>query len=172
MPAQAKTVTESTTVKEIKTDFIPFIEEKRNYTIKKQKEDEIRDIGIKAAEDYEEKLKRERIAKAKLKAKIKEYIILGIMYLLLIGAIVFKVSDMTSNANETEKTNYEVTNEEPSRVYAIGKLCEVVEINESENIVTVECNENLYDFYGNGYFVGQTILCKFTEKMELVDVIE
>ena len=146
---------------EIKTDFCKSIAERRNLAIRQQ-----------VAQEYVHKCKRKRIAKAKRKERIKEKIVLYILYLILIGAIFVKISDITSNANETEKTNYEVTNEEPSRVYAIGKLCEVVEINESENIVTVECNGEKYDFYGDGYFVGQTILCKFTEKMELVDVIE
>lgn len=85
-----------TVQKEIKTDFCKPIAERRNLAIRQQ-----------AAEEYIAKCKRKRIAKANQKAKIKENIVLSILFLALIGAIVIKFSDITSNANaNTEHSTY------------------------------------------------------------------
>ena len=74
------------------------------------------------------------------------------------------VQDSECGKNYTTETQTEL-----ERVYPTERVCKVVEVNESENIVTVEYNGQLYDFYGNGFLVGETIVCKFTDKMEIVD---
>lgn len=102
MPQTKTNVNQTETVqKEIKTDFCKPIAERRNLAIREQ-----------VAQEYVNKCKRKRIAKAKRKAKIKENIVLGILYLALIGAIVIKFSDITSNANaNTEHSTYTMQGE-------------------------------------------------------------
>ena len=55
-------------------------------------------------------------------------------------------------------------------VYVTEKVCEVTEVN--TYTVTVEYKGNFYSFYGSGYSVGETIVCQFTDTMEIVGVIE
>ena len=52
------------------------------------------------------------------------------------------------------------------------KACIVTEV--SENLITVSNNGNYYSFYGNGYEVGDMVVCQFTSEMEMeiIDVIE
>ena len=45
--------------------------------------------------------------------------------------------------------------------------CIVIET--TEDIVTVEYNGNLYDFYGDGFKVGNVVMCTFTDNMEIID---
>ena len=55
-------------------------------------------------------------------------------------------------------------------VYVTERICEVTEIN--NDLITVEYNGNLYDFFGYGYEVGEQITCQFTTGMEIVGVVE
>lgn len=135
MSTQTKTQeAETTEIREIKTDFARAIHERRELAIRNQR-----------AQAYSNKCKSKKIAKANRKQKIKDNIILGILYIVLITAIVMK-----------------------SGLIGSFKECEIIGIN--GNTVTVEYNGQLYDFYGNGYSVGETITCKFTNNMKLVEV--
>ena len=121
------------------------------------------------AEKYLTKCKAKRIAKAKRKAKIKETIVLTLLWTILGLALVIKCSNaIISNANDLQYKNTIET--EISREYPIEAICEIVEVNETENIVTVEYNGEKYSFNGNRFFVGEKILCKFTQDMELADI--
>ena len=55
-------------------------------------------------------------------------------------------------------------------VYVTERICEVEAIN--NDLITVEYNGNFYDFFGYGYEEGQTIICQFTNSMEIVGVVE
>lgn len=55
-------------------------------------------------------------------------------------------------------------------IYITERVCEVYEIN--DDLITVEYQGNLYDFFGDGYEVGETIVCQFTDAMEIVGVVE
>ena len=156
-----KTQTETKTMqaqKEIKTDFIKMIAERRNLAIRQ-----------KAAQEYIAKCKNKRIAKAKRKAKIKEVLVLTTLWVVLGLLLVFKCSyEIIRNANDLHYENTVET--EISREYPVEAICEIVEVDETENIVTIEYNGEEYSFNGDRFFVGEKILCKFTQNMELVDV--
>jgi hypothetical protein len=93
--------------------------------------------------------------------------------LLIVICVFMIVAIYHSNANVQDNEggrNYTTEIQtEPERVYPTEIVCKVVEVNESENIVTVEYNGQRYDFYGNDFLVGETIVCKFTDNMEIVD---
>lgn len=54
--------------------------------------------------------------------------------------------------------------------YVTEAMCRVVKV--SDDSITVKHNGELYDFYGNGFSVGQRVECKFkhTTEMQLVNV--
>ena len=106
-----------------------------------------RTIQIEKAKAYSNKLKRKRIAMIKKIKKIVKKIIKGIAIVIL-GVVLLMESGIIGNF----------------------KRCKIVEIN--GDTVTVEHKGELYAFYGDGYVVGKTIICKFTKDMELVGIVE
>lgn len=151
-----------TTQKELKLDGVILCQRK----MKALKELEERTIP---AEKYLAKCKAKRIAKKKRKAKIKEVLVLTTLWVTLGLLLVFKCSyEIIRNANDPHYENTVET--EINREYPVEAICEIVEVDETENIVTVEYNGEEYSFNGDRFFVGEKILCKFTQNMELVDV--
>ena len=93
MATEAKTTIKSE-VKEIKTDFVPYIR-MRNELAKRDER----------AKKYSDRCERKRIAKAKRKQKIKENVALFFVYAFLIAVAVVKFGNVT-NANSTENTEH------------------------------------------------------------------
>ena len=88
--------------KEIKTDFCKAINERRNLAVREEK-----------ANKYIAKCKQRKRAKAKRKERIKETIVLTLLYTILGLALVCKLSGVViSNANEnTEQHTYSMQGE-------------------------------------------------------------
>lgn len=149
----------------------------------REKEEKERQKEISKAEEYVFKCERKRIERAKRKEKIKYRI--AILSLIVSMALIYilEVKDIPSR-NSNEEPHYESyekyeTTSEPSHIVPTKRVCKVIEVKEvvevnndsvkTKNIVTVDYNGNNYSFEGDGYFVGETIRCSFTDNMEIVD---
>ena len=124
---------------EIKTDMIVMVN--RNYELKKQ----------------------QRIAK-EIKRK---NIISGVVCTTTLAALFMLLLYSKANADYT----YTIASENNSGIhyeYVTDRVCTVTEI--SDDIVTVETrNGNLYEFYGDGYEVNDTVVCTFNSANEIID---
>ena len=121
-------------------------------------------------EKYEQKLKereeRRKQRKEEIKTNIVCYLILMIgfvLFFLIIGKCEIDLDSQTQN--ETYTTEIQT---EPERVYPTERICKVVKVNKVENIITVEHDGQQYHFDGDGFLVGETIVCKFINT-EIVD---
>ena len=73
----------------------------------------------------------------------------------------------------TEKTTTEtetVVEETTTEITTADFECIIREV--VGDTITVEYQDNLYSFYGDGYSKGQKVICTFTDKMEIVDASE
>lgn len=112
--------------------------------------------------------KRKATAKKYLnkRAKRKKEIFSNLVAILLFVALIIGVCIKIYNT----EYRYAISSETENYIYVTEKLCEVV--NTNENITTVSYNGNEYNFYGNGFKNGEEIICQFTDKMEIIGVIE
>ena len=55
-------------------------------------------------------------------------------------------------------------------IYITEKICKVEEID--GDYITVSYKGNEYDFFGDGYEIGEEIICQFTDTMEIVGVVD
>lgn len=115
----------------------------------------------------------ESVAKRKAKAKKTRRMEIGFNVGMIV-AILLLVGGMFAKALTTENSYYKRTSERQPNgnyyVYVTERICEVVEIN--NDLITVEYKGDLYDFFGDGYTVGDKIVCQFTKGMEIVGVTE
>lgn len=128
-----------------------------------------RNKQIRAAKAYSEKIKAK--AKKCYKEGVAFIIATLFAFLSLVAGIYIK-----ANIDEVPYAEgyYMETDEQQSNgtyfVYVTERICEVTEIN--NDLITVEYNGNLYDFFGYGYEIGEQITCQFTTGMEIVGVVE
>ena len=113
----------------------------------------------------------EYIAECRERKEKRQDTIMGFLIIALFVFMMVAIYHSNANVQDNESgRNYTTeTQTEHKRICPTERVCKVVEVNESENIVTVEYNGQLYDFYGNGFLVGETIVCKFMDNMEIVD---
>lgn len=112
----------------------------------------------------------EGIANKKSKRKaIIFYIIAVAIGVLLMGVMVVKAMAtengyyIKTNAKQTDGSYY---------VYVTEKKCEVIEVDTTRELVTVDYKGNAYSFYGDGYTEGEQIICQFTDAMEIMGIVE
>lgn len=102
-----------------------------------------------------------RCRKAKIRKMVKRFLITGIAISGTIAALLFMAAQSEPRyaiASERGEIHYE---------YVTERKCEVTNV--SGKKVTVAYKGNLYAFYGEGYKVGDKLICKFTDSMEIVD---
>lgn len=111
---------------------------------------------------------KERNARARAYSKSKRKFKKLVKRILKVAAIVgvlFLVGSKVANA----EYRYAVKSEnELGYEYVTEVLCEIREVN--GEIVTVEYKGNQYDFKVDSYAVGEEVVCKFTDNMEIIGV--
>ena len=101
-----------------------------------------------------------RCRKMKIQRMVKRCAFTGIAISGTIAALLFMAAQSEPRyaiASERGEMHYE---------YVTERKCEVINVS---NVITVEYKGNLYSFYGNGYKIGDEVICKFTDNMEIVD---
>ena len=83
---------------------------------------------------------------------------LALVSVLAIISIVHNIEPRYAIASEHGAMHYE---------YVTERKCDVVDV--SGTIVTVNYKGDLYSFYGNGYEIGDKVICKFTDDYQIVD---
>ena len=131
----------------IKTEFMAICNERAD-AIRNQR----RAYAYSLSVEVDREMKR-----ARRKEVIKELVISTIC---IIGLVLF-LNAFIDYANESYAGTTENTSTE---------VCTVTEIN--EDLVTVHHKGSFYSFYGNGYKVGDSIVCQFTSEMEIVNVLK
>lgn len=102
-----------------------------------------------------------RCYKAKIRKMVKRCIITGIAISGTIAALLFMAAQSEPRyavASERGEMHYE---------YVTERKCDVVNIYGQK--VTVAYKGNLYAFYGEGYEIGDELICKFTDDYRIVD---
>ena len=125
------------------------------------------------------KRKREEAARAR-REKRQEIVatILGILVFVAIFLLMGIVGDFEFEEAKaevkpttkvtTEKVTTEPTTETTTEVKTFKAECLITDV--VDDLVTVEYNGNLYNFYGNGFAKGTIAICTFTKgKMEIID---
>lgn len=162
--------------KELKTEHIPFITMKRNHVVQMEN----KKIQMK----NEKKMKRKSIEAARkylFKRRLKKVVVLTTLFVTLgvVGTIKFShiiISNANNNVQHYEDT---ILDEESKHENITEKVCKVIRLEKEEetnkDIVVVEYNEESYSFYSEEqseykYIIGETVLCRFSDNMEIVDV--
>lgn len=79
--------------------------------------------------------------------------------------------EVPGSTTEIETTETEsVVEETTTEVKTADIECLITDV--VGDTITVEYNDNLYSFYGDGYSTGQKVICTFTDKMEIIDASE
>ena len=102
-----------------------------------------------------------RCRKAKIRKMVKRFVITGIAISGTIAALLFMAAQSEPRyaiASEHGEMHYE---------YVTERKCDVVDV--SGTVVTVNYKGNLYSFFGDGYRVGDELICKFTDDYRIVD---
>ena len=102
-----------------------------------------------------------RCHKAKIRKMVKRFLITGIAISGTIAALLFMAAQSEPRyaiASERGEMHYE---------YVTERKCEVTNV--SGKKVTVAYKGNLYSFFGDGYRVGDELICKFTDDYRIVD---
>lgn len=102
-----------------------------------------------------------RCRKAKIRKMVKRFLITGIAISGTIAALLFMAAQSEPRyaiASERGEMHYE---------YVTERKCDVVDV--SGTVVTVNYKGNLYSFFGDGYRVGDELICKFTDDYRIVD---
>ena len=102
-----------------------------------------------------------RCRKAKIRKMVKRFVITGIAISGTIAALLFMAAQSEPRyaiASENGEMHYE---------YVTERKCDVVDV--SGTVVTVNYKGNLYSFFGDGYRVGDELICKFTDDYRIVD---
>ena len=102
-----------------------------------------------------------RCRKAKIRKMVKRFVITGIAISGTIAALLFMAAQSEPRyaiASERGEMHYE---------YVTERKCEVTNV--SGKKVTVAYKGNLYSFFGDGYRVGDELICKFTDDYRIVD---
>ena len=102
-----------------------------------------------------------RCRKAKIRKMVKRFVIAGITISGTIAALLFmaaKSEPRYAIASEHGTMHYE---------YVTERKCEVTNV--SNTVVTVNYKGDLYSFYGDGYEIGDELICKFTDDMHIID---
>jgi hypothetical protein len=159
----AKTnTTVNPTTEIIKTDLICLVQ--RNYLKNKANQQYLAELA-------ERNEKAERYSKS-VQSRHRNFlakICKGVA--LIVSAVA--VSAVCIVASGKTEPRYAIPSEQANGfhyVYITERICTVTEI--TGDYVTVEYNGNLYDFFGYGYSIGETITCQFTDGMEIVGVVE
>jgi hypothetical protein len=90
----------------------------------------------------------------------KEVVIGGIVAVICITIMILATKSLIGYADKTYANTSDTTTE----------ACVVTSV--TEDLVTVSYDGNYYSFYGNGYEVGEMIICQFTSEMEIIDILE
>lgn len=142
----------------IKTDGVAMVQ--RNYIENKQK----RELAEELVERNANARAYIRSCKRKHNQKRKDAIAAIALGLVFAGAMFTMIS-----CSETEH-RYTIARENGHRhyTYVTDRECKVTEV--TEDLVTVECNGNLYGFYvyNTELEVGDEIICQFTDNWEIV----
>ena len=100
-----------------------------------------------------------------MKERIKDNVAL----ITIIACFVSIIMASFSNGNDCTYAIADNSNPDIHYVYVTDRVCTVTEI--SDDIITVETRDgNLYEFYGNGFEVNETVICVFNDADELIDV--
>lgn len=102
-----------------------------------------------------------RCRKAKIRKMVKRFLITGIAISGTVTTLLFMAAQSEPRyaiASEHGAMHYE---------YVTERKCDVVDV--SGTVVTVNYKGNLYSFFGDGYRVGDKLICKFTDDFRIVD---
>lgn len=102
-----------------------------------------------------------RCRKMKIHRMVRRFIFAGIAISGTIATLLFMASHSEPRyaiASERGEIHYE---------YVTERKCDVVDVFGQK--VTVSYKGNLYAFYGDGYRVGDELICKFTDDYRIVD---
>lgn len=117
--------------------------------------------GEKAARQYLAKNKRKRRLKKLLTGIVATVTVIG-----LVVTLTYCTSDKEVPASTEETTTVETTTEpveiveeETTEVVKVDKECIVRDV--VGDTITVECDGELYAFYGDGYAKGNKVICTF-----------
>ena len=158
----------------IKTDLICEVQKKHiNHKTEERKANELAEL--------KEELK-ERNAEAKAysrKVFLKKIFKIALVTLGTIGFIAaigitseFDLAEAKSRETRpTMETTTEQTTEEQTTTEVTADFeCIIREV--VGDTITVEYNDNLYSFFGDGYKAGQKVICTFTDAMEIINASE
>ena len=164
---EIKKVTEATEMKEVKTDLICEVQKKHiNY-----KKEELKERNAEA-KAYSRKVFLKKIFKIALVTlgTIGFIAAIGITSEFDLAEAKSRETRPTETTTEMESTEEPTTEETTTEVTTADVECLITEV--VGDIITVEYEDNLYSFYGNGYAEGQKVICTFTEDMKIVDASE
>lgn len=115
-----------------------------------------------------EKAARKYLAENRRKRKLKK-VVTGIVATVTVIGLVVTLTYCTSDkevpasTKETETTTENATEEETTtEIIKVDKECLIRDV--VGNTITVECNGEIYAFYGEGYAKGQKVICTFENK--------